>query len=72
MKYTQIAGELSLHMIIYAVTDAVDGDEWTGFINDLYKRSSIADLNVDEDRVPRQLIEFFGIFITFIFGTLFG
>ncbi len=72
LLYTNIAGELSLHMIIYTLTDAIDGENWTGFIGDLYDRSSIADLNIDENRIPRQFIEFIGMVLTFLLGTLFG
>lgn len=72
MLYTHIAGELSLHMITYSLTDAIGGNDWTGFIGELYNSSVIADLNIDESRVPRQFVEFIGIILTFLLGTLFG
>ena len=72
LLYNNIAGELSMHMILLSITDAIGGNDWKGFIGDLYNRSSVADLNIDEDRVPRPLIEFMGMVLTFILGTLFG
>ena len=68
LSYNHIAGELALHMIIYSLTDAVGGNNWTGLIKDLYDRSAVSDLNVDENRIPTFLIEFLGGFLTFLLG----
>ncbi|MDD6021692.1 MAG: hypothetical protein PUB94_03445 [Oscillospiraceae bacterium] len=65
MSYEHIAGELALHAIVYAaVNELIDV---TGTKNEtilkLYEKAQQADLNIDEARVPWQVISIFGIIL---------
>lgn len=62
LTYTDIAGELALHMIVYAVLDPVN-ESLPDKIKSLYNSAKIADLNIDESRIPRFIIEFIGTFL---------
>ncbi len=55
MSYTHIVGELSLHYIIYRVTDALGGEKLPGVLGKLYRQSAVADLNVDEGRMAAAI-----------------
>ena len=69
MSYEYIAGELALHAIIYAVTNEyleITG-ETEGTIYNLWLRAKNADLNIDESRIPSEIIEILGIFIMSVF-----
>lgn len=59
MDYTHIVGELKLHFLGYLVTDALGGEN-SPFAG-LYNSFKVADLNVDESRVPPQIIRVFGV-----------
>lgn len=72
MMYTHIAGELSLHMITMDVTGFLGGDSWNILFKDFYQKSIVADLNIDESRVPSFFIEFWGNFIVILFEVLFA
>lgn len=71
MSYTYLAGELSCHMILLDITDALGGDDWNKPLKEFFEKSRIADLNIDENRVPNSLIIFVGRIITFFFEILF-
>ncbi len=65
MSYEHIAGELAMHMLLFAavsevmhVTDSKDKR-----LIDLYQSCAVADLNIDEARVPFEMIEIFGILL---------
>ena len=58
MSYKHVAGELALHMILASLSK--DTASWNPISAWIYERAGIADLNVDEDRVPVVLIEAFG------------
>ena len=58
MSYYHIAGELALHMILTALSK--DSVSWNPISAWIYERAGIADLNVDEDRVPAVLLQAFG------------
>lgn len=73
MSYNHIAGELALHMILAKLTK--DSASWNPISEWIYERAGVADLNVDESRVPSFMITSFGQFIvsimeiiTLIFG----
>lgn len=51
MTYTHIIGELSLHYVVYRVTDAIGGENLSGLLGKLYRNSAVADLNIDEGRM---------------------
>ncbi len=72
MMYTHIAGELSLHMITMDITGFFGGDSWNILLKDFYEKSIVADLNIDESRVPSFFIEFWGNFIVILFEVLFA
>ena len=59
MDYTHIVGELQLHFLGYLVTDALGGE--AGPFAGLYNSFKVADLNVDESRVPPRIIRIFGL-----------
>lgn len=62
MSYQHIAGELALHAILYAA--ATEVIRLTGISNEtllnMYHSVAQADLNIDETRVPTQLMVLFG------------
>ena len=62
LSYEDIAGELALHMIVYTVLNPYV-DNLTGSFADYYNSAKVAELNVDESRVPRSFIEFIGSII---------
>lgn len=70
MSYEHIAGELAFHAIIYAVANeliSVTGTQNETVIG-LYNSAMIADLNVDENRLPWQIFSILGIIIMEIFN----
>ena len=54
LGYTRFAGELYLHMVIYRVVDPfVDTlGSVIGIIVKLYNMAKVADMNIDEKRIP--------------------
>lgn len=65
MSYEHIAGELALHAIVYAATNElidVTGTKSETVLK-LYESARQADLNIDEARVPWQVISIFGIIL---------
>lgn len=67
MDYYDIAGELALHMIVYSVLDPVSAS-LTGTFKGYYDSAKVADLNIDETRVPRFFITLIGRFIMEVFS----
>lgn len=65
MSYEHIAGELAIHAIVYAAMNELI--EVTGTKNEtilkIYESAMNADLNIDEARVPWQVISIFGILL---------
>ena len=55
MSYSHIIGELSLHYVVYRVTDAFGGEKLPGLMGKLYRNSVVADLNVDEGRMAAAI-----------------
>ncbi len=72
MMYTHIAGELSLHMITMDITGFLGGDSWNILLKDFYEKAIVADLNIDESRLPSFFIEFWGNFLVILFEVLFA
>ncbi len=68
MSYSHIAGELSLHMILAKLSK--DTASWNPFAEWIYERAGVADLNVDEDRIPSFITTAFGDFIVGILNAL--
>ena len=68
MSYKHIAGELALHMILTDLSK--DSKSWNPISAWFYERSSIADLNVDEDRIPAFLLEMLGDAIVNLFKLI--
>ena len=64
MSYEHIAGELALHAAAYAVTYMLGGDQDGSMFHSFYESARIADLNVDESRLPSGVLAFFGKLIT--------
>ncbi len=71
MSYNHLAGELALHMILADVTNDLGANKGNGILKDLFNRSVVSDLNVDEDRIAPALIEFIGQTIVFFLNTFF-
>ena len=65
MSYEHIAGELALHAAVYAVTYLLGGDKDGSPVHSYYENARVANLNVDESRMPSFAIDFFGRLITF-------
>ncbi len=78
MSYEYIAGELAFHALVYAVTGELI--EITGTKNEtivnLYEHAAQADLNIDEARVPVEVLSILGVllvdFVQFNVLKLFG
>ena len=68
MSYSHVAGELALHMILAALSK--DTASWNPLSEWIYERSNVADLNVDEDRIPSFLLTSFGDIIVNFFKML--
>lgn len=69
MSYEHIAGELALHVIVFAAANEIirltnTKDER---ILSLYRSAAVAELNVDEARLPSQIIELIGRLIVNVF-----
>lgn len=65
MSYEHIAGELALHALLYAASNEVlrvTGISSSRLLN-LYKSAAQADLNVDEARIPSELISIVGVIL---------
>lgn len=60
MSYNHIAGELALHMILTKLSK--DTSSRNPISKWIYDRAGVADLNVDEDRVPSFIITSLGQF----------
>ena len=71
MSYNHLAGELALHMIIADVTNDLGANKGNGILKELFNKSVVSDLNVDEDRFAPALIEFIGQSIVFFLNTFF-
>ena len=71
MSYNHLAGELALHMIMADVTNDLGATKGNGILKDLYNKSIVSDLNVDEDRLAPALIEFFGQTVLFFLNTFY-
>ena len=71
MSYHHLAGELALHMIIADVTNDLGATKGNSLLRDLYDKSVLSDLNVDEDRLAPAIIEFFGQTVIFFLNTFF-
>ena len=69
MSYEHIAGELALHAILFAATANIIAVTNTASerILKLYNEAAQADLNIDEARVPSQLITLAGKLIINVF-----
>lgn len=73
MSYSHVAGELAIHMILASLSK--DTASWNPISEWIFERAGIADLNVDEDRIPAIFITTFGDaivnFINFVL-SIFG
>lgn len=68
MSYSHIAGELALHMILAKLSK--DTASWNPIAAWIYERAGIADLNVDESRIPTEFISALGDFFVGFFGLI--
>ena len=71
MSYHHLAGELAMHMILTDLTNDLGATKGNSIFKKLYNMSVISDLNVDEDRIHPELIEFFGHTVVFFLNTFF-
>lgn len=60
MSLKHITGELALHAIVYVMTDSLGGEQENNPFHNYYEESRIADLNINESRIPSATIEAFG------------
>lgn len=72
MTYQQLAGELALHMILADVTNDLGANKGNGILKELFDKSVISDLNVDENRVSPAFIVFVGKTVLFFLNTFYG
>ncbi len=52
MDYRHILGELAIHLAGYRLTDGLGGERLSGALGKVYHTCMVADLNIDEDRMP--------------------
>ncbi len=71
MSYHHLAGELALHMIIADVTNDLGATKGNSILKDLYNKSVVSDLNIDENRLAPAIIEFFGHTVIFFLQSFF-
>lgn len=62
MSYSHVAGELALHMILAKLSK--DTASWNPVSEWIYEHAGVADLNVDEDRIPAVFITTLGDMVT--------
>lgn len=62
MSYSHVAGELALHMILAAISK--DTASWNPISEWIYEHAGVADLNVDESRIPVAFITMLGDVVT--------
>lgn len=65
MSYEHIAGELAMHMLLFAAVSEVmhiSNSRDRRLVN-LYKSCAVADLNIDEARIPTEAISILGILL---------
>lgn len=62
MSYSHIAGELALHMILASLSK--DTASWNPISEWIYEHAGVADLNVDESRIPVAFITMLGDVVT--------
>lgn len=62
MSYSHVAGELALHMILAAISK--DTASWNPISEWIYEHAGVADLNVDESRIPVAFITMLGDAVT--------
>ena len=69
MSYEHIAGELALHMLVYAATSEIISLSGSGNdkILDLYNSAKLAELNYDESRLPSKWLNAIGRLIVVMF-----
>ncbi len=63
MNYNQVAGELALHVALLMLLDNYADTGLIENVEDLYIKTEIADLNIDEQRISPQFINLVGTLI---------
>ncbi len=71
MNYTQAAGELALHVALLMLLDRLADTGLIENIEELYIKTEIADLNIDETRVSPQFINIVGTLIMNVLNIVF-
>ena len=71
MNYRQAAGELALHVALLMLLDRTAQTGLVENVEELYLKSEIADLNIDEHRVSPQFINVVGTLIMNILDIMF-
>lgn len=66
LRFSQIAGELVLHEIVYAITSLLGGQFEKSPLNSFYASAVEACINVDENRVPTWFVDVVGVFSTLV------
>ena len=66
MSLKHITGELALHAIVYVMTDSLGGEQDNNPFHSYYEQARIADLNIDESRIPSATIEAVGSMYTIL------
>ena len=60
MSERRIVGELALHAIVYVMTDSFGGANADSPFHSYYESARIAELNIDESRIPSSTLEAVG------------
>ncbi len=71
MNYTQVAGELALHIVMLMTLDRLAGTGLIENVEELYIMTEVADLNIDEQRVSPQFINIVGTLIMNVLNIVF-
>jgi len=71
MNYNQVAGELALHIALLMLLDTFADTGLIENIEDLYIKTEIADLNIDEQRVSPMFVNIVGTLIMNVLNIAF-
>lgn len=70
LDYNRFAGELYLHMFLYQVVEPFKDIEWMPMVADVYAMTKVADMNIDEARIPPIIMTVVGYIILEFLGKL--
>lgn len=70
LDYNRFAGELYLHMFLYQIVEPFKDIEWMPMVADVYAMTKVADINIDEARIPPFIMTVVGYIMLEFLGKL--